>query len=318
EFVRNLIALKQLQPPLLAGSHWPWHVHVRMLGGFRLEIEGKRYRPTHKAQDKPLELLKLLVTCEVLGRRSAEKTWIAERLWPDAELDNARKSLDMTIARLRNLLQREDTVISVEGRLELQDNLVWTDVRPLLNALSHTRVRRDEHIAGKGVARAEAAASITGLLEHYSGPFLAGEEGPPWLLAGREAITAAVRQTLVTADTILNGSADELLIPAMEKALTADPTSEDLARALMRAYLRRGHNSEALRVYRRLREMLSVLLGVAPSKESEHIRDQAYVSSSAAERVKSTAVSQPQPEETSYADHKPTATRKVHGRTSRN
>lgn len=282
DFVRNLISLKQLKPPLLAGPHWPWHVQVRTLGGFRLEIEGKRYRPTHKAQDKPLELLKLLVTCEVLGRRSAEKTWIAERLWPDAPLENARKSLDMTIARLRQLLRRDDTITSLEGRLELPDNLVWTDVRPLLNALSYMRVRRDDHIAGKGVAQAAAAATITGLLEHYSGPFLAGEEGPPWLLAGREAITSAVRQALVAADTLLDGSADDLLIPAMEKALAADPTSEDLARALMRAYLRRGHKSEALRVYRRLREMLSVLLGVAPSKESEHIRDKAYADSSTA------------------------------------
>jgi DNA-binding SARP family transcriptional activator len=219
---------------------------------------------------------------------------------------------------LRNLLRSEDTVLSIEGRLELSDDLVWTDVRPLLYALSHTRVRRDEHIAGKGAAQGEAAATITGLLEHYSGPFLAGEEGPPWLLAGREAITAAVRQALVTADTILDGSADDLLIPAMEKALTADPTSEDLARALMRAYLRRGHNSEALRVYRRLREMLSVLLGVAPSKESEHIRDRAYADSNTAEAVKLTAVSQPQPQETRYANHKPTTTRKVLGRTSRN
>jgi ATP/maltotriose-dependent transcriptional regulator MalT/DNA-binding SARP family transcriptional activator len=294
DFVLQLISLKRLKPPPHAGPHWPWHVHVRTLGGFRLDIGGARYRPTHKAQDKPLELLKLLVTCEALGRRSAEKMWLAERLWPDAESDNARKSLDMTVGRLRRLLCNDDAVLGIEGRLELSDALVWTDIRPLLNALSQTRVRRDEHATGKPSLVGDAAATIAGLLQHYSGPYLAGEEGPPWLLAGREAIAAAVRHALVTADMILDGSADELLIPAMEKALAADPTSEDLARALMRAHLRGGHNSEALRVYRRLREMLSLLLGVAPSKESEHIRNLAYAADASIEKATSSAAgSQP-------------------------
>jgi ATP/maltotriose-dependent transcriptional regulator MalT/DNA-binding SARP family transcriptional activator len=294
DFVSSLISLKRLKPPLLAGPHWPWQVHVRTLGGFRLDIGGKRYRPTHKAQDKPLELLKLLVTCEALGRRSAEKMWLAERLWPDAEAENARKSLDMTVGRLRRLLRSDDTVLSIEGRLELSSDLVWTDVQPLLNALSQTRIRHDQHVAGKPSSGSDAATAITGLLQHYSGSYLAGEEGPPWLLAGREAIAAAVRQALVTADLVLDGSADELLIPAIEKALAADPTSEDLARALMRAHLRGGHKSEALRVYRRLREMLSLLLGVAPSKESEHIRNLAYTADPAIEKATSSAAgSQP-------------------------
>ena len=103
-FVRQVIELKQLKPPPLAGASWPWPVRIFTLGGFRLDIQGERYRPTHKAQDKPLELLKLLVTCQAMGRASAEKGWLAERLWPDAEAENARKSLDMTLARLRRLL----------------------------------------------------------------------------------------------------------------------------------------------------------------------------------------------------------------------
>ncbi len=87
---------------------------------------GKRYRPTHKAQDKPLELLKLLVTCQALGRAAADKTWIAERLWPEAAAENARKSLDMTVSRLRRLLGDDDTIVANEGRLQLSPELVWT------------------------------------------------------------------------------------------------------------------------------------------------------------------------------------------------
>ncbi|MEP6609199.1 MAG: BTAD domain-containing putative transcriptional regulator [Burkholderiaceae bacterium] len=277
EFVLQLIAAKQLAPPPSTGPYWPWPVHVRTLGGLQVHVRGVRYKPSHKAQDKPLELLKLLVTCQALGRDSAEKVWIAERLWPDADMPNARKSLDMTIGRLRRLLSSEQAILTTEGRLQLSSACVWTDIQPLLAALSRARVHRDARVAGKQTDSGEASAYITAVLDHYQGPFLADEEGPPWLLAGREAIAAAVRYALVTADAMLRGDADQLLIPALERAVAADATSEDLARALMRAHLRQGHHSEALRVYRRLREMLSLVLNVAPSAESDAIRDQAYV-----------------------------------------
>ena len=122
----------------------------------------------------------------------------------------------------------------------------------------------------------EAAATVTSVLQLYEGPYLQDEEGPPWLLAGREAMATAVRQALFTADVILDGSVDESLIPALERALAAEPASEDLARSLMRALIRRGRHSEAVQVYRRLRQMLSLLLGIAPSTETDHIRDRAY------------------------------------------
>ena len=276
EFVHRIIKLKQLKPPPLAGPHWPWSVKVSTLGGFRLDIQGKRYRPTHKAQDKPLELLKLLVTCQALGRAAADKTWIGERLWPDATAENARKSLDMTIARLRRLLGDDETIVANEGRLQLSPDLVWTDIQLLRHALLQAQRRRDEKVAGNKLVMAEAAATVTAVLQLYEGPYLQDEEGPPWLLAGREAIATAVRQALLTTDLILDGSVDEMLIPALEKALAADPASEDLARALMRALLRCGRHSEAVQVYRRLRQMLSLLLGIAPSAETDHIRDRAY------------------------------------------
>ena len=227
-----------------------------------------------------MELLKLLVTCQALGRDSAEKTWLAERLWPDADADNARKSLDMTVGRLRRLLDREDSVVTHEGRLQLSPAAVWTDIRSLLHAISHTQLRRDHHAMGKAGSSREAAASIATLLDNYTGPFLADEEGPAWLLAGREAVAARVRQALLASDAMLDGTADTVLIPALEKAFAADPTSEDLAQSLMRAHLRLGQNSEAIRVHRRLREMLSLLLSIAPSAESDDIRDQAYAAES--------------------------------------
>jgi DNA-binding SARP family transcriptional activator len=280
DFVRRMIALQQLEPPDGAGPSWPWPVRIRTLGGFELEIQGARYRPPHKAQDKPLELLKLLVTAQVLGRDSVDKGWIAERLWPDADASNGRKSLDMAISRLRRLLVDDAALSSPEGRLQLSARHVWTDVAPLLRALSRVGRRRDEHAAGR-LPLADAAADVAAVLELYRGQFLPEEDPPPWLIAGREAVTAAVRAALLTADTVLAGREDARLIPAMERAFSTEPTSEDLARALMRAHARHGRRSEGLVVYRRLREMLSIVLGVAPSPETERLKEQIYAAAAA-------------------------------------
>ena len=69
EFVQRLISTKQLRPPPHAGPHWPWAVKIRTLGGFRLEIEGQPYRPTHKAQEKPLDLSKAARYLRSIGAR---------------------------------------------------------------------------------------------------------------------------------------------------------------------------------------------------------------------------------------------------------
>ncbi len=276
EFVRRVITVQRLLPPTSAGPEWPWPVMVRTLGTFELVVAGERYQPSHKTQDKPLELLKLLVTCQALGRESVERDFLAERLWPDAEGVNARKSLETTLARLRKLLRDDDAVVLSEGRLRLSDAHVWTDVTPLLRALAHARAQRDEWARGAHPALDAAIADVGSVLDHYHGRFLPEEGDAPWLIAGREAIAAAVRSALMIADAVLGGRDSERLIAALERAFAADPTSEDLARALMRAWSARGQHAEGIRVYRRLREMLSVILALPPSRETESLKDDLY------------------------------------------
>jgi len=152
---------------------------------------------------------------------------------------------------------------------------------PLLQALRHAGARRDERARGATPTVAAAIADIAAVLDHYRGQYLPEEDDAPWLIAGREAVAAAVRSALLIADTVLEGREDDRLITALETALAADPTSEDLARALMRAYSRRGQHAEAIRVYRRVREMLSMMLGLPPSRETEQLRDDLYAKVSA-------------------------------------
>ena len=61
-----------------------------------------------------------------------------------------RKSLDMTLARLRRLLGGDNFVVAYEGRLQLSPQFVWTDIQPLQHALSRVRMRRDDHTGQTG------------------------------------------------------------------------------------------------------------------------------------------------------------------------
>jgi DNA-binding SARP family transcriptional activator len=52
-------------------------------------------------------------------------------------------------------------------------------------------------------------------------------------------------------------------------ALEVEPLAEEVYRRLMASLAAQGRHAEALDVHRRCRQMLSVVLGVAPSRETE-------------------------------------------------
>jgi LuxR family transcriptional regulator, maltose regulon positive regulatory protein len=60
-------------------------------------------------------------------------------------------------------------------------------------------------------------------------------------------------------------------ISLYERATDADPIAESLYRRLMQLHLSLGQPAEALRSYRRCRDMLSIMLGLAPSAETERL-----------------------------------------------
>ena len=55
------------------------------------------------------------------------------------------------------------------------------------------------------------------------------------------------------------------------KALELELTAEPIYRRLMRSLAGRGHSAEAIEVYRRCREMLSIVLATKPAPETEAV-----------------------------------------------
>ncbi len=123
---RGFIAEFGIIPESSDVEHWPWPIRIQTLGGFALKLDGVPVRSARKAQKKPLELLKALVS---QGGHEAGTAAIAEMLWPEAEGDAALEALEVTLRRLRKLLGRDEAVRLHEGRLALNEGLCWVDTR---------------------------------------------------------------------------------------------------------------------------------------------------------------------------------------------
>jgi ATP/maltotriose-dependent transcriptional regulator MalT/DNA-binding SARP family transcriptional activator len=272
EFVRRLIERRRLVPPPLAGPKWPWRIRIRLLGDFQLEIEDQHYRPQRKAQEKPLELLKLLACRRLDAPAGSDKLWLEERLWPGAAPEAARKSLDMTVTRLRRLLNSEDALEVSEGRVRLAPEQVWTDIDCLAQAAQLIQAEHDRRVAQRAVNGSVVVQALTQLLTHYRGAVLAGEEGDAWLLGLQHRAAGLFRLAVLQADELSGGHEGREPITALERALVAEPLAEELVRALMQRHLARGDQAAALQVYQRYRELLHKSLEVGPSAAMELLR----------------------------------------------
>jgi ATP/maltotriose-dependent transcriptional regulator MalT/DNA-binding SARP family transcriptional activator len=266
DFAFEVIRRQGLKPPANACRDWPWPVRVDMLGGFALEIDGLPYRPQRKAQDRPLDLLKLIALSESGAGGRLSKQRAALLLWPDADDANALKSLDMALMRLRRLLGRDEAVIMADSRLLLAPDLVWVDLRSVEASLAALR-----EPGGPTPAASER------LLTLYRGHLLEGDDESPWLLGARRALWSAVTAAVLEAcaHPALALSVDADCVPRLlQQLLALDDSAEDVARALMRWHYERREYAQALRVYAACRSSLARTLGVPPSAPTERLRAQ--------------------------------------------
>jgi tetratricopeptide (TPR) repeat protein len=128
DYVRMLIERNGFTPPADASPAWPFRLRIRLLGGFELERDGLPVTFSGKAQQRPLDLLKLLVA---LGGSNVDAVQLTAALWPDSDGAAAKTTFDSTLFRLRKLLEVENALVLAAGRLSLDRALVWTDVRAL-------------------------------------------------------------------------------------------------------------------------------------------------------------------------------------------
>ena len=221
-----------------------------------VQIDGEPLKFGHKAQRRPLELLKSLIA---LGGQRVEIATLAASIWPDLDGDAALTAFHSALYRLRKLLGRDDALELQEGKLSLNPRCCWVD------AWAFERlVAAIDGLADSAPDGANGAAER--MMRLYRGRFLEHDGDPAWALATRDRLHSKyLRCTQTVGLTLEHAGHWEQAATLYRRALEVDALAEGVYRRLMVCYQRLGRHAEALDTYRRCREMLAVLLGTKPS-----------------------------------------------------
>ena len=270
EFIRRVIRIRRLRAPSAAPANWPWHIRVEVLGGFILKQDDEPMSFAGKAQQKPLDLLKFLA-CE--RGMIADFHSVATALWPDAEDGAARKSLEVTVSRLRKLLGKDSLVIVKESRVSLDQTQVSSDAMELAEACAEA-----EFALANQFDQAAVEKMSHRILTLFKGLPLDNEDPTSW----REGMRERYRNAFVRAVRSLvscweKAGEEDRSIALIESAIAREPLAEGLYQSLIRIYIRSNQAAEAMRVYRQCRQMLSVLIGATPSRETERLKDSIHL-----------------------------------------
>ena len=256
EFVRELVLHRKFLPPANAPVNWPWPLKIEALGGFKVSIGGTPLVFDGKGQKKPLEMLQLIVALQdSITGVGPKMQQVMDELWPSLEAKDPQGSFDTNLHRLRKLIDVEGAIVLADVHLSLNRALVWCDVAAF-EMLVRTNLPDDDLRASK----------------QYAGPLL-DSTVYSWSAAPRERLAAVYTGLVERCATRLEDNGDyTAAIGLYERALQQDNLIESFYRGLMRCHHARGENTEALRMYRRCRELLSIVLNTIPAPETEVLR----------------------------------------------
>lgn len=247
--------------PVLGTEHWPWPVKIFTLGRFDLLVDGRPAEFSRKAPRRLLELLKAIVA---FGADGVDERRLADALWPDDDGDNGVHTLHVSVTRLRKLLGCTEAVRVEDGKVSLDPTRCWVDALAFERTLRATEVDVEqlEQICGR-----------------YGGTFLGNDAEQPWLLPMRERLRTGFVERIERLGAVLESSAQWGRAAAWyQRGIDADPLIEAFHQGLMRCYLESGRRAEAMSAYRRLRQTLSVVLGIGPSSSTEALLQVLYTS----------------------------------------
>lgn len=260
EFVSAAIRARRLKPPRPPIEEWPWTLRVRVLGSFEVAIHGEPLRSEGKVQRKPLELLRFVATHHPVA---VPMDGAMKALWPDADRRAAKAALDVAVHRLRKLLEESDLLVVADGALSLDPCRAWVDAGAIEQWADEAVRRLDRH------AGAAAAALATRLVMSYRGPLLGAERGPAWAVARREMLHSRFVDLAAGLGRFHERAGDfDAARTVYEHAVAVEPLAEGFYRGLMRCHGAAGETAEVMRSFRRCREVLSIILGIAPASET--------------------------------------------------
>lgn len=254
EMALSLAREFHIVPSPLQIESWPWPIKVYTLGRFEILLDDQ---PPEYSRKQPKTVLALLKAIIAYGGHEVPEQKLIDALWPDDDGDAGRRSLTATLHRLRKLLANGNAIRQAGGSLTLDDRCCWVDAAAFESRL------------GQGGDAGEASETAFVL---YRGAFLAQEEDAPWAMPMRERLRAKFIHAVAKLGVSLEESGRyESAIDIYVRGIEADNLVEPFYQGLMRCYDRLNRRTEAATAYRRLRQTLSVTLGIQPSSESQRL-----------------------------------------------
>jgi DNA-binding SARP family transcriptional activator len=236
-------------------------IRIRTLGAFAVLIHGRPFACGRKAPHKPLALLQALIA---LGGQNVAATVVVDALWPDADGGCGRRALDVALLRLRRLLGRDEAILVSGGRLSINAELCWVDTWAFERAVDAAEG------LGPGCPPELLRRVADSVISLYQGRFLGAEDDRPWMMPTRDRLAAKLARAVGTCARALVAAGRRAEAEALyRRGLEIDNLSEAMYRGLMDCCAEQGHRAEAINVYRRCRELLSIVLNTRPSEQTE-------------------------------------------------
>jgi DNA-binding SARP family transcriptional activator len=227
-------------------------VELGLLGGFRLQLDGKTLEVPASAQR--------LVAFLAVNPRSLKRVFIAGSLWMDSTEEHANANLRTALWRLQPLGCR--LVDAMRNHLALAPDVV-VDLHQI------TAEARDVLRHGTDIA----ADTLDDLL------FVDGDLLPDWyddwVLLERERFRQLRLYALeALCEQLTSARAFGAAAQAGMAAVAGEPLRESAHRALMKVHLAEGNTGEALRQYRFYQRLVFEQLGLQPSAEIDRLLEQ--------------------------------------------
>ena len=249
EYTRHIIRRLGWRSPSQLVLHWPWQVRIYALGEFRILRDDQPVQFGRKAPRRLLAVLKALIA---FGGRDVPAERLADALWPEVEGPSASGSLTTALRRLRELLGG-DFVGETDGKVSLDEGAVWLDTWAFDAASAEV----------SGAAHRQLALTL------YKGALLSDEPDARWAVQPRARLSTRFVELIRSESARLEAEGEWHAAASLyRRGLEADDLAESFYRGLMRCQYKQGQRAEALGTYRRMQQVLSVVLGVSPSEES--------------------------------------------------
>jgi len=189
---------------------------------------------------------------------------LIDAIWPEDEGDAGAHALNVAITRLRKLLDCPDAIQVSDGRVSLDRKRCWVDAFVFEQAAEC--LPRGEDFA----LQPQNFATATNLIDLYRGSFLTADTEVSWTIQMRERLRSKLVDVVESLAQHFESKQNwERAAQYYQRGIEADVLFERFHTGLMRSYVGAGRRAEALSAYRRLRETLSVVLGIPPSSETQ-------------------------------------------------